>query len=223
MKNICFFFLFILLGNILLFYLSNHQEIFQQEGIMKSILPNKVMQETSEEKKENEAINSIAQLSFSNLDFSISIGQSKDNSYYLNHSLTGEESSIGAPFLDYRNQLSDQKILVYGHNSETISTEFHFLENYLDSNFLKNHSFITLEWEEKSIYQIFSVMIVTDDFQHMKLAFKAGEYQEHLQWLKNNSKIDTGVLVDPFDSILILQTCYYHPKGSYLLVVGKKV
>lgn len=196
------------------------QKSFHIEEFFGSIFHKEKTSSNLKEKEEN----SIARLSFSNLDISISIGQSNDNSYYLNHLLNGKEDPIGTPFLDYRNRLSDTKILIYGHNSETVFTNFHLLENYLDPDFLKDHPFIILEdVDVKSVYQIFSVMIVTSDFQHMKLEFREGEYQEHLKWLKNESQINTNISVNPLDSILILQTCYYHPRNSYLLVIGKKV
>ncbi len=167
---------------------------------------------------------SVATLSFQNYNLTIPIAQSNDNSYYLNHSLDGKKNELGNPFLDFRNHLEDRKILIYGHNSETVSTEFHFLEEYLNPMFLKNHSLIFLGiGEEETRYQIFSVIIVKDDFQHMKLDFNDEDYYTHLQWLKSNSVFDTGVLINGSDDILILQTCYYDPRDSYLLVVGKKV
>ena len=59
--------------------------------------------------------------------------QTDNNNFFLSHDINGEFSNIGSIFLDYRNKLTDRKLLVYGHNSKTIKdAPFHFLENYLD-------------------------------------------------------------------------------------------
>jgi len=172
---------------------------------------------------EKEEFDSL-ELTISNTDIKIPIVQGVDNSYYLNHLSNGDESKLGTPFLDYRNHLNDQKLLIYGHNSKTIATEFHILEKYLNPSFLKEHSMIFLKGKKISYqYKIFSVLIVTDDFQHMKINMSPEEYQKHIRWLKKQSVFDTFVDVYDYDDILILQTCYYNPKDSYLLIASKKV
>lgn len=163
-------------------------------------------------------------LMISNTDITIPIVQGSDNSYYLNHTSTGKENKIGTPFLDYRNHLDDQKLLIYGHNSRTLKTEFHVLEEYLNPSFLKEHPILILEGKDFTYcYQIFSILIITDDFQHMKLSMNREEYQNHLNWLRNHSIYNTFVDIHGDDDILILQTCHYQPENSYLLVVSKKV
>ena len=47
-------------------------------------------------------------------------------------------------------------------------------------------------------------------------------YIEHLRWLKSQSLYETSVDVYNED-ILVLQTCYYNPEGSFLIVAAKKV
>ena len=163
-------------------------------------------------------------LSIVNTNIKIPIAQGTDNSYYLNHSLTGKEDKVGTPFLDYRNHLDDQKLLIYGHNSKTIDTPFHILEQYTNPSFLREHPSFILRGEGAIYhYQIFSVLVVTNDFQHMKLEMNHEEYKRHLDWFQKNSMYNTLVNVYDNDDILVLQTCYYSPKDSYLLIVSKKV
>ena len=63
---------------------------------------------------------------------------------------------------------------------------------------------------------------MSDDFQHMNLSFTQEEWKKHIEWINNNSLYDdANFSLD--DDILIMQTCYYEPDDSYLLVVAKKI
>lgn len=169
-------------------------------------------------------VSDFLNLMISNTDIVIPIVQGSDNSYYLSHASTGKENKMGTPFLDYRNHLDDQKLLIYGHNSRTLKTEFHILEKYLNPSFFKEHPILILKGKDFTYhYQIFSILIITDDFQHMKLGMNHEEYQNHLKWLRSHSIYNTFVDIHGDDDILVLQTCYYQPKDSYLLVVSKKL
>ena len=131
----------------------------------------------------------------------------------------------GAIFLDYRNEQNDKKLLIYGHNSKEKTAPFKELEKYLDKNFFTENPYIELTFQDQSyIYQIFSIMIVKEDeYRHTKLSFQKNEYEEHLSWLKENSIYNTNINLTKKDRILILQTCYYEPENSYLLVNAKGV
>ena len=166
----------------------------------------------------------IAILKIENTDLESIVVKATDNDYYLTHNLKKETSKIGTTFMDYRNLSTDRKILIYGHNSKTLKTEFHILENFLDNSFYRNHSKIILEMENETYeYQIFSILVVTTDYQHMKLNFTDEEWHNHLSYLKENSVYDTNTEVLDTDDIIILQTCYYQPDNSYILLAGKKI
>ena len=166
----------------------------------------------------------IAELALENTTLKVPVAKTNDNEYYLDHLLDKRKNKMGSIFMDYRNNTDDRKILIYGHNSKTVNTEFHLLESYLKPSFLKEHSKMFLKTKDTMYqYQIFSIIIVTTDYQHMKLKFTDQEYKDHLEWLKSNSVYDTNIPVFETDEILILQTCYYYPDNSYLLVVGKKI
>ena len=147
-----------------------------------------------------------------------------DNEFYLNHLIDKSPNTIGSVFLDYRNKVSDRKIIVYGHNSQNIYTDFRVLENYLDWNYYLNHSDIYFRtMDKRNHYLIFSVYIATSDYRYINLEFTNDQYGYHLQYLKDKSIYETGINVDGDDEIIVLQTCYYNPMGSYLIIVGKKV
>lgn len=166
----------------------------------------------------------IAELSIENTDLVTPVAKGSDNEYYLNHLLDKSKNGLGSVFLDYRNNIDDRKILIYGHNSENVYTEFHLLENYLNEEYYYNHDDITLKTINDTYnYKIFSIYIATTNLQHVNLNFTDTEYYEHLKWLKNNSIYDTGVTIEPNSEILVLQTCYFGIDNSYLIIVAKKV
>ena len=166
----------------------------------------------------------IAELSIENTDLVTPVAKGSDNEYYLNHLLDKSRNSLGSVFLDYRNNVDDRKILIYGHNSENVYTEFHLLENYLDEEYYYNHDDITLKTVDNTYnYKIFSAYIATTNLQHVNLNFTDAEYYEHLNWLKNNSIYDTGITIEPNSEILVLQTCYFDIDNSYVIIVAKKV
>lgn len=166
----------------------------------------------------------IAKIEIENTDFCSVVLQAEDNEFYLDHGLRGNSDGMGSTFLDYRNALTDQKLLIYGHNSRNVNTEFQILEQYLDESFYKDHSILTLRSENGYYrYQAFAVLIVKDSVEHMKLSFTEKEYQAHLHYLKENSLYDMGVSVSTEDDILLLQTCYYYPENSFIVVAFRKL
>ena len=98
---------------------------------------------------------------------------------------------------------------------------FKDLLNYQSIDFYHNHEDILL-WDGYTThtYKIFSVQIVTDNFEH--IIVEPNDYKIHLDKLKE-SIYDTGVEVSPNDDILILQTCSYNPINSFLIVCAKKI
>lgn len=166
----------------------------------------------------------VGELQIPNTSLVVPVLQSDDNKYYLDHLPDKTKNSLGSVFLDYRNNVDDRKIILYGHNSETIETDFHLLENYVNPTYYSDHNIILFQTENKLYrYQIFSVYIATQDYQHVNLNFTDETYAAHLAWLKKQSLYDTGVGIVSTDEIIVLQTCYFEPVGSYLIVVGKKI
>ena len=166
----------------------------------------------------------IGELEIPNTSLKVPVAHTIDNDFYLNHLLDKSPNTIGSVFLDYRNKVNDRKIIVYGHNSQYINTDFKILENYLDYNYYLNNSDIYFRTKDKrNHYLIFSVYVAVSDYRYINLEFTNDQYGYHLQYLKEQSIYETGITVDSDDEIIVLQTCYYNPMGSYLIIVGKKV
>ena len=75
---------------------------------------------------------------------------------------------------------------------------------------------------KKSVYEVASIFVINVDFQHMRLSFSQKEWKKHIDWINSKSLHDDN-FVKYDDEILIMQTCYYEPSDSYLLVVAKKL
>lgn len=146
--------------------------------------------------------------------------KSNNNEYYLNHSINKEYDIKGSIFVDYRTNLNSKQINIYGHNSKEYDLPFKELEKYKEKSFYDNHKMIEI-WNGKEIiyYEIFSVQIISDNSEHMNININD---ENHLEKL-SNSIYNTGVSASTLDQILILQTCNYNPKNTYLLVMAKRV
>lgn len=147
--------------------------------------------------------------------------QSTNNDYYLNHNIEKKYSVRGSIFVDYRTNLNSKHINIYGHNSKVYNLMFKELENYLDSNYYENHKYIEL-WNgiNTYIYEIFSIQIITSDYEHMDT--NPIDWRKHISKL-NNSIYDTKNSATIEDEILVIQTCIYNPKNSFLLINAKKI
>lgn len=149
------------------------------------------------------------------------IVKTTNNKYYLNHSLKKEYDERGSIFLDYRTDLNSMQINIYGHNSNVYDLPFKELEKYLHQDFYNSHKYVEI-WNGQEIiyYEIFSVQIVTNDYEHMNLF--PSDLEPHLNKL-NESIYDTGLKATKDDQILVLQTCSYKYKNSLVIVNSKKV
>lgn len=168
--------------------------------------------------------NMVGILLVDNTNYKKKIMQYSDNSFFLNHDEELNTSILGSIFLDYRNNLEDKKIILYGHNSKTIKdAPFHYLENFLNYEYSKKYNIITIKTPKNSFkYKLFSVIIIGKNSEHINLNFDDDTYLKHLKWFKSKSIYNYNVNLDSTSEILILQTCFYKPKNSYLLLAYKK-
>lgn len=155
------------------------------------------------------------------------IVQGNDNSYYLNHLPNKKINSQGSLMVDYRVDLENgNRVIIYGHNSRTRNTTFKNLEKYLDEDFFKENKKIELETLYGNYtYEIFSVMITSDDTIYRKLDFKNDdELIKNYETIRDLSIYDSNISFAASDELLVLQTCIYNQsKGNLLVVSAKKV
>lgn len=203
-------------------YISKKPDL-EIKQVMKSEEPELNTIAQYRETLENEEV--VATLTIEGADIDVVVVQSSDNDYYLTHTAKKEKNKYGAIFLDYRNNIGDKKLVIYGHSSTIVKPPFTNLMKYTKKTFYENNKYITFKTDEGiSTYIIFSVMInEKGNHRHTALGFDEQEWEDHIRWMNENRFYDTGVKASVDDEILTLQTCYYSPKNSYLVVNAKKM
>ena len=221
--------LFLLIESFCLQYFSNNNEELVLKEENKTVDWNFFVKQVDDKtidnyRKDYNNQDIIGELVIANSNFKEIVVQTNDNEFYLDHSVDKTYNRLGSIFMDYRNMVDDRKIIIYGHNSEDIYTEFNLLENYLNFDYYREHQDIYFKTINNNYhYKVFSVFIVINDYRYINLNFSDDEYNKHLKYLKEQSVYDTYIDVNDNDEIIVLQTCYFQPKNSYLVVVGKKL
>ena len=173
----------------------------------------------------------VGEIKIINTDYKKAIMQSNDNDYYLNHLEDKTSNFMGSIYLDFRIDIDNSdKLLIYGHNSSNVDMPFKLLENYYNEDYYKSHKYVQILTKNKTrLYEIYAILIETNDFSYMKTEFKnKDEWYRHISGFKNKSLYNTDVSVSENDKIIILQTCSTHSNykkynKKYLLVVGKEI
>lgn len=194
------------------------------ENVIKKIPNTNKRIEVLRKEFDNEDIKAV--ISSDALELECIVLQTNNNEFYMNHDEKKNYEIKGSVFLDYRNYYDSKKLIIYGHNSKTLKTNFGKLSKYLDEEFAKNNPYIYLITDEGiTKWKIFSIMIVPNNTtKHTKIEFAtANELEEHISWMKDNSIVPITENVNINDQLLTLQTCFYEPENSFLLVNFKKV
>ena len=162
-------------------------------------------------------------LSINNLITKEPVMQTTDNEFYMNHNNKKEEFIGGSLFVDYRVNLnSTRKIIIYGHSSSTVDIPFTKLLGYKKQDFFLKHQDIELSYKDKKeTYQVFTVMLLKEDYFYTRLEFTDETFIKHLEELKEKYIYDTGINIDKTNKLLILQTCSQDEDGLYLVIGAK--
>ena len=90
------------------------------------------------------------------IDYPVALGE--DNSYYLNHTVTGESNILGSIFATAGTDFEESHIILYGHNMAS-GKMFGSLKKYREEEFLKKNKTIYLcverEWTEYQIQKVY--------------------------------------------------------------------
>ena len=135
----------------------------------------------------------------------------------------------GSTFMDYRNYLSDQNIIIYGHhfsvwNDETRSKAFTPLEQLLEQENYEANKYVTLVLEhEIRKYVIASIYIFDyldsdhiDNLQYWRTNYSYDDlkneidneyFAKYIKKVKEIELYDTGIDLSVNDRTLTLQTC----------------
>ena len=93
---------------------------------------------------------------------------------------------------------------------------------YKKQDFFLKHQDIELNYKDKKeIYQVFTVMLLKEDYFYTRLEFTDETFIKHLEELKEKSIYDTGINIDKTNKLLILQTCSQDEDRLYLVIGAK--
>ena len=153
----------------------------------------------------------------------------------------------GSNFMDYRNNLSDQNLIIYGHhfsvwNDETRTKAFTPLEQLLEEENYAPNRYVTLVLEDEiRRYEIVSVYnfdaFNEDHLKNMQYwrveynyddyadnSYDAGYYRNYIEAVRKAQLYDTGVDWTTDDNTLTLQTCIGGHAGElYEIVVLRQI
>lgn len=138
--------------------------------------------------------------------------QTTDNDYYLTHSFDKTYNDAGWVFLDYRNNITDNKnTIIYAH-SRLDKTMFGTLKKILSNGWLNNpdNFIIKISTEtENTLWTVFSAYIIPNTNDYIQTNFTSNEeYINFLNMIKNRSNYNFNTSINENDKILTLSTCY---------------
>ena len=175
-------------------------------------------------------------------------GYSGNDVYIWTYWKTGEydyNDNGGSTFMDYRNELEDQNLIVYGHhfsvwNDETRSKAFTPLEQLLEQeNYAANRNLTLVLGNEIRHYEIFAVYEFNatqesdfEDLQYWRTNYAYDDYADneydpdyYASYIKNveaRMLYQTGVKLSTSDKTLTLQTCIGGHAGELFEIVVLK-
>ena len=149
--------------------------------------------------------------------------QGKDNDFYLNHDFNKKESSSGAIFVDYKNNIDkDKNIIIYGHNMRNKSM-FQNIMKFKDEAFWKENKKIIVTIDGKRYeYEIFSSYISNAKDVDLKINFENDdEYLKYIDDIKKKSIFHRDVDIKSDDRIITLSTCSYEEDDNRMIIHGR--
>jgi len=145
----------------------------------------------------------------------------KNNTYYLNHSIDKAFSGSGWLFMDYRNKkdLNNQNTIIYAHARKDKSM-FGTLKNTIKKEWytsLDNHIVTIITNSNIIHYQVFSTYTTLNESFYIKTKFDSSlEFYNFLKTIQKRSVYNYNVKLNKNDRILTLSSCYTNNKRIVL-------
>lgn len=141
---------------------------------------------------------------------------------YLRRDFFGNRSQSGVPFLDWRCNLTDDNLIIYGHNMNA-GTMFAGITAYTDDAYRKSHPVIEFETEQGCIsYTIFAVVRLckTDRWYSFLRTEDEDSFCRAVTDIQSRALYDTGITPIPGQQMLTLSTCCGSHDDDRLVVIG---
>ncbi len=195
--------------NIMLWLNDNKSTKKQLQEVKEQVILDDIKMNSAEGHKinfsdlENLNKDSIAWLTVPNTNIDYPIVQSINNDYYLNHNFYKYPSDAGWPYLDYRNKLDDENLIIYAHN-RLDGSMFGSLKNLKK---IDNANIILTTKDNTYTYQVFSVYEVQEENYYLQTSFSKEKFNEFLNTIKERSIRDYNIDLTSTNQVLTLSTC----------------
>lgn len=149
-----------------------------------------------------------------------------NNSFYLDHTITGTKNAAGCLFSDYRNSHSfdDANTLIYGHSMKN-GTMFGMLNRYMKEDFYKtkeNRYYYLYTEQGIYKYEIFAACVIPANSMIYTTSYDDETFASIQAQIKNKQLYDTGVSYTKDDTIMTLSTCI-GDDSKRLVVLAKRL
>lgn len=151
--------------------------------------------------------------------------QGEDNEYYLKHDFYNNINSSGSIFVDYKNNIKEDKnIIIYGHNMKN-KTMFHPLMNFKEEGFFNENKYITVTINNKEYkYEIFLSYLIDANKDELKISFSSDdEFFNYIKEIKNKALYKRKIHMEKEDKIITLSTCSYEGESTRMVICGKLI
>jgi len=172
----------------------------------------------------------IAKLVIPEINLETVLTKTDNNDTYLEYNAYKKIDSYGNPFIDYRNGIpldTQKQINIYGHNIRNEKLPFSKLEYLLEREIFDSTKYLFLYTDNNLlVYNIYAIKLITKvENEHMRLLFADDNaYKTHLnKLLENTEYCRDNCNLDIEDDILVIQTCNFKPKDTYIIVIAKKI
>lgn len=154
--------------------------------------------------------------------------KSTDNDDYLWKNLEREPYGEGTVFLDFRNELDDQNLILYGMTVfSDLSLRFGSLSELEDQSVYESNKLIYFETDSgKKCYEICAVLHFSmneNTTDYAKPSFSTEEFSIYTDYVMKHNLIDSSLRLNESDQMLTLCTDLKDYPDAKLVVVAKEV
>ncbi|MBR4693592.1 MAG: class B sortase [Bacilli bacterium] len=158
----------------------------------------------------------IGWIKIENTNINYPIVQTNNNDYYLRHDYDGNRNAAGWIFMDYRNSMDDQNIVIYGHHRKD-GIMFGDIDKLMKKSYYDDNDgkiLLVINGENK-YYQIFSVYEASSTDYYADRNFD--DFEKTLEEFKSRSKINFDTDLTGIKQILTLSTCHDNNKDRLVV------
>ena len=159
-----------------------------------------------------------------NTEIDYPVVQSKDNEFYLENNFYREKDMAGAIFIDYNNDIfNDKNLILYGHNMRNGSM-FADINRFKEKDFFDNVKIKIIKDGKEYFYELFSVFVESSSEINIKNKFGSNdEFKEYINILKNKSIYKSEDFKSDVSNIITLYTCSYEFKDARTIVCASLI